>query len=579
MGTLVLSKSPGRSGIDQFAPEVLSTCRISECFLRCRGIEIKILTLYGWPKCAVDAAAKNNWLLAQAFNRIQTSRVPALVGGDFNDCPLHHPIWSSFAQAGYVELGQFAEEALSLELPNTCKEATRFDTMLVPPQLLQFVVHADVMRHAHVFDSHAPMRLYLRIPGSPPLQSAWRLPRPWSALCVDAGLLDTEYRAQATPVRPAWQGQSNDVDGKLRTWSAVVEESVSAALYAAHRADPLQQPLRALPAQYRGRCRPQVKVARVPPALPRPGRHGDPEPCAECTSVVSRQKLRQTRRLLTLYRGLVAFGRKRAIDPGLRWPVSLDQEWAAICRGSGYQGPFLAWLGRWPEFSVCSMRCPDAALVWDMYQVALFDYRALARQLHNAKRTLFRYRVQVDAKVGGSAMAFASVRPRPFLSLQQVKRHTAMSACVVSQRSFACREFQVARPGDFGLFSEVWFAGHAALVVGTTDGSVTCQFSESHDLVLPLSGRLEQEGLDCCPKAIDEALAAHWYPVWNRDTRQEEQDIAEWGGYSALLQRCQLPEVRVSVNMGDPQVWLGVIRRPQVHGGVWMEQLGLEAAT
>ena len=50
-----------------------------------------------------------------------------------------------------MELGRFAKEALALELPNTCKEATRFDTMLVPPQLLQFVVYADVMKDAHIF--------------------------------------------------------------------------------------------------------------------------------------------------------------------------------------------------------------------------------------------------------------------------------------------------------------------------------------------------------------------------------------------------------------------------------------------
>ena len=223
VGTLVLSRCPGRPAINPFAAEVAASCRISEYLLRYRGIELKVVCV------AVDAAAENNWLMGQALDRVQPSRVPALIGGDFNDDPCLQPLWPVFQQAGYVELGAFAKAAFALDLPNTCKSATRFDTMLVQQVLLPFIVHADVLSSAHIFDSHAPMRLHLRLPGEAPPLTTWRLPQSWTSSAVGAERFSANYGVKAAPVRLAWE-HSDDMDGKLRSWSAVVEDAVSHSL-------------------------------------------------------------------------------------------------------------------------------------------------------------------------------------------------------------------------------------------------------------------------------------------------------------------------------------------------------------
>ena len=317
VGTALFTRVPGRPAVDPFVDEVASSCRISECFVTCAGLEIKFITVYGGPQCAIDASAKNNWLLAQAYCRIQTSKIPAIVGGDFNSDPTAHPVWASFCQAGYVELGQFAREALATELPPTCKSSTRFDTMLVPSSLLPYVERADVMSQSHIFDSHSPMRLQLRVPGSRPLKYQWQLPCSWAPLAVPADLVAARYLEFSKPVRSAFKVDMDDMSNKLQVWSLVNEAAVSRALAGECRVNPQCRtpPMRQLPARFRGRCKPRHRTPQVEPKLPRHARDGEPQPQTEVTQVVCRQRLRQARRLLTYHRGLASYFQKVEADP------------------------------------------------------------------------------------------------------------------------------------------------------------------------------------------------------------------------------------------------------------------------
>ncbi|CAE7812076.1 unnamed protein product, partial [Symbiodinium sp. CCMP2456] len=130
--------------------------------------------IYDYP----HAAAKNDLLLAWAYQRATLSCVPALVAGDFNTCPTELT-WQAFQGLGWVELGSFASLVHGLHLPSTFKGATRYDTFLLPPSLFQFFSSADVMTDEHVQMALVP---------------------------------------EASPV------------DKLRLWSATVEEAVSVAL-------------------------------------------------------------------------------------------------------------------------------------------------------------------------------------------------------------------------------------------------------------------------------------------------------------------------------------------------------------
>ena len=342
-GVAAFSRLPCRPAVLPLPSEMQASCRITECFVRLHDFEVKCITIYGVPRCLPDAAAKNNLLLAWAYQRATVSCVPALIGGDWNTDP-------------WVELGQFAQAAHGLFLPPTCKQATRFDTFLLPPTLLQYFHGADVLTEAHLFDSHAPMRLHLRPPGRLASKWMWPLPRPYTEV-LRAPILPPCAYDQASPssVRQAYSAQvpENKCGDKVRLWSATVEKAVVFAVRAEHVADPTRQSFRTLPKSHRGRCRNIDRRQACPPRLPRPARHGDPEPVAEVTSVRSRQRLRQLRRLPTFAQGLRKHhsGSFRGPSAPDGWPLSLTSEWRAVQSAAGYGVAFADWVLQFPCFT------------------------------------------------------------------------------------------------------------------------------------------------------------------------------------------------------------------------------------
>ena len=340
LGAAVFSKFPCRPALQEMPMEQVQSCRISECFVRIGQLEIKIITVYGWPMCGPDAAAKNNLLLAWAYNRATASRLPAMVGGDFNVLPQSLPAWNAFAQLGWVEAGDFVASALQVNLPPTCKGATRHDTLLLPPFLQQFLIGADVLTEACLFDAHSPMRLHFRFPRAGFEPYHWRLPKSFAEFGVQPEDIGLRYRDFGSSVGTALRTAEAAAAGSaLSAWSAAVEQAVSCSLSNKAQAEPeLGWPV-TLPKAYRGRCVPRDRVVKVLPAVPRRAREGQPQPVAEATSVRSRHKLRQWRWLHDLLSGLRKLPRKTG--PARQVLLSnLRKEWRAICHAPGYVPQF-----------------------------------------------------------------------------------------------------------------------------------------------------------------------------------------------------------------------------------------------
>ena len=117
LGTAVFTNLPCRYSLSELAPEVQASCRLSECFVKCGPVELRVLTAYGTPRCLPDASFKNDTLLSWIFERATASMVLTIVGGDFNTMPTALPAWRSFAARGWCELGSFIKETQGVELP------------------------------------------------------------------------------------------------------------------------------------------------------------------------------------------------------------------------------------------------------------------------------------------------------------------------------------------------------------------------------------------------------------------------------------------------------------------------------
>ncbi|CAE7397534.1 unnamed protein product [Symbiodinium sp. CCMP2592] len=511
------------------------------------------------PRCLPDASQHNNRLLAWAYERATTSCVPAIVGGDFNVLPQDLPAWSAFAQQGWMELGEFVATVHNIELPCTCKGATRFDTFLLPPCLLQFFHNADVLEDCHLFDSHAPMRLHLRVPGPMVPRWIWPAPKTFTDLLRQTSDLEEHYVRQAHNVRPVFGHQvpENQDGDQLRLWAATVEEAVHTALQQQNRADPTKQPVKGLPTAYRGRCRQVDRKVACPPRLPRAGRNGDPEPFDEDTTVLGRQRLRQLRRLVTFRQGYLKHqaGTFKGAYSHDGWPVSLHREWQAITKAPGYGRTFPSWVLQWPCFLTWPTGFPPLPYLEDLISFVRFDVEALNRQQAKMKNAMFRFKLDVDEKDYGCSKTFARIRPPskpPFHSVQVQSCQEVQTCCFHSHQ---LRSFHVPDATKFDLLCQVFYCAVPGQVTAKQGNEVTVLFPQDDDVVLPLRGQLVRSRKDCSWQGVVGALMDYWHPIWNRDTRAEEADISHWSQFSTLLHRLHSPCPPFEVNMLDAQAW------------------------
>ena len=131
-----------------------------------------------------------------------------------------------------------------------------------------------------------------------------------------------------------------DLERAFLAWGRRWEQAVHLALAEAHRQDPIKFPASGLGKKHRGRCKPRLCKFVPVCAAARAGRHGDFTPSEEASTVLTRQRVRQVRRLESLLRNLLTH-RQRGCPPD--GADTLCQQWRAIRNAAGYGQSFVLW--------------------------------------------------------------------------------------------------------------------------------------------------------------------------------------------------------------------------------------------
>ena len=179
--------------VPQIPAAMLATTGLVEAMVRFGPIEMRVIALYGWPRNSRDHKDRNQALLEMALQRVQTSGVPTLLGGDLNADVTELPVWEQFRTLTYVEAFTFASDRLQVSLPPTCKGSTRHDTFLIPSFLQPLVCKAEVLDTDHLFDAHSPMVLTCALPHAYPARLQWNLPQSWVQFEPDRHDIQSAY--------------------------------------------------------------------------------------------------------------------------------------------------------------------------------------------------------------------------------------------------------------------------------------------------------------------------------------------------------------------------------------------------
>lgn len=138
-----------------------------------------------------------------------------------------------------------------------------------------------------------------------------------------------------------------------------------------HHSDPVKFPIKGLAPKYRGRCQPPKFVKPTPIR----SIHQDPtmayNPPGEPTALKTCQKIRQTRRLVSLFRqvnrSLLHHHSWQQIPPATR--DNLQKEWGRIKEAQGYGSSWSSWILGFECVSCISSSVPPLSALHVLLQI------------------------------------------------------------------------------------------------------------------------------------------------------------------------------------------------------------------
>ena len=425
--------------------------------------------------------------------------------------------------------------------------------MLLDPLLVPYFEDAWVLNKEKLFDAHDPICLKLRCPHTVPCVRRWNLPHAWSQHEPNATILRDKFSSAVPGLHRTIQAcdSPESLTDAFRQWASQVEDAVHLTLKSQHEMNPLQNPTSGLPKRARGRCCPRKLIQRPVVQCSRPARKADFAPDCDATTVLTRLKVRQVRRVESLLRAL----RSRAVrciyntrDPQL-WA-----EWRAIQRARGYPPNFPAWVLQTAHF-VAFPDFPTVSWLEDLHALLRVDCNGLVQQEAQLRKNNFKFAVQLDSQFASARQGYAAVRgpSHPPFTEVPARRECHITHCL--QQGPEQAWFTLQQPTCFFVHAQAEFNDCSCRVVEVDLDRVLLQGSN-----LPTEGRLVQHHTACTPEDLSAEFCHFWEPMWQRDPDPQEQSAEDWTAVDALLEHAPLLPV-VPLELDSVPVWRATIQR------------------
>ena len=570
LGVAVASLFPVRAPFKQESSQGEAACRLVTAHARIGPLHVRVIVAYGWPANHTAAAAKNDQLFSEIAEIVSTSPVPALIGGDFNVDVTALPCWQVFRRMGYAEFFGHFRQRFGVQLPATCRQSTRHDSLLLPYIFQQLLIGGKVDTDGHLFDSHAPLIASFRMPQCNPCKQVWRKPDSWMPLHPDGALVETAYTEGRCALAQSLAACSSkdDLEAAFLAWASGVEAAVDAALHQQHAADPLRNPVGTLPRKCRGRCQYRFTKAQPFPIAAPAARGGDYAPPDEALSHRSRHKVKQVRRLQAFTRRLAATRRAGAIS--IAQQVSFWREWRAIDRAHGYPPSFQDWILNVASFveyfpppaCVRLVSCADLPALppsdWleDVLAYVRFECDAVVRQ-EQASRLQFKAYCRHLDSAAGLKSAYAMLRPAPaapFNAIPVLEKQRARLQCCAHD---GWGLYRVDAPEFFRAGCPAHAGDHEAEIGSTVQDEI---HGPRLWVRIPSCPLLEDTWLSqhtdaSTPRELHRQFLDFWNPVWNRDCGPDTRDLEPWHDFLCSLPECPAAAAELKLELNDLQFW------------------------
>ena len=524
LGAAIMTKHPHRSFSDTLNPATEQSRRVVSSVVSCGSIDILFIAVYFQAGKTAETKVVNNHLLQEVYVHAMGTNMPFIVAGDFN-IEIHRlEAFPCFMALGCVELFQYHRRVFGFDLPPTCKEATRNDTMLIHPLLVPYIRRIQV-GDQFLFADHRPVLVDFDFPIHAVPEQQWFVPKSWSLFPLDKAILERNFRHREsqTPIDLDDISDASPADS-LRLWSQRIEQSVDDTIRYMHRTDAFRYPTKSLPRQFRGRCQ---KPKMIPITIPKGSKHDITEaynPPCESTSVRSRQKIRQVRRLRCLQRLCQKHGHQESHIDLSSHPSDLLPLWQAIRLAPGYGRSWERWILQFDVITTVHINSVTWNDLDNMLQITKFDSDLYCRQEHKLRMASNKHLAKLDQTHKSGAKPYKSLKADENKILPGFP---IMHECLATLRRSPKGEvhIQIHSPIQFKLYAKLMF-GTAELILLAQEA---CHLRASLiSGVCPTQDMVRQHTFVYRATDMTEPFRAYWSQYWNRDSEEEELGDSAW---------------------------------------------------
>ena len=524
LGAAIVTKHPHRPLRDSMSPATEQSRRVVSSVVSCGSFDVLFIAVYFQAGKTAETKVVNNHLLQEVYVHAMGTNMPFIVAGDFNIEVHRLEAYACFAALGCIELFHYHRRVFGFDLPPTCKEATRNDTMLIHPLLVPYI-HRISVGDQFLFADHRTVLVDFTFPTQTIPEQQWFVPKSWSLFPLDKALLERNFRKRESQVPTEFTSLCNAGPAELLSqWSQQVEQTVDDTLRQMHRADAFRNPTKSLPRQFRGRCR---KPTLVPITIPRSSKHDVTDaynPPCESTSVRSRQKIRQVRRIRRLQRLCQRYGLADS-------PVALSSHqsdllplWKSIRLAPGYGRSWERWILQFDIVPIVQVDYVTLDDLDNMLQITKYDADLYCRQEHRFRMTSNKHAAWLDQTHKSGAKLYRSLKAEENKILPGFP---VTHECLATLRRSPKGEvhIQIHYPVKFQLYAKMTF-GDAELVLLNQQA---CHLRASLvSGICPTQALLRQH--TCVYRVADMTgpFRAYWSQYWNRDTEEEEATDTTW---------------------------------------------------
>ena len=557
LGTAILTRLPSRDPRHVFPPVVWETCRVNSTIVSTGCLDILIVSTYFQTGKSAEARVVNNQLLHDLLSYVLSIDLPFVIAGDFNTDIHKLDAFTYFRNMGCQEMFQFHRQAFGFDLPPTCKGATRFDSMIIHPVLAKYIHRIDIGPE-HQFADHCVAHVQFNLPTKLVDTHSWFAPKSWTVFSIPQDTFACQYRRTRCP---AVTSLSADPAECLHQWSLRIEKALHQTLNLHKATEPLQQTQGFLPKTFRGRCAPPRLVRNSCPRTPKHDITGQYEPPTEVTSLKSRQKVRQVRRLRSLER---LFKKYDLLDSHLsqcvhssRWS-ELQHLWQVICSANGYGSSWDHWILQFESIPAVPQDLPTYDQLYSFRQITQYDADLYCQHEAKLQRQSRQHALNLDIQYK-SCSQFYYKR----LKDSEVKVLPGFPIKLTAQASL-CRSdkgpvmLTIHQPVSFRLYAAATFGTAQLRIMEQCDSRIRCHVLHG---CVPTHGDLVQEVFAFDVHQMAAPFAEYWSQFWNRDSQQDECSDQPWIQTLDTLCARIPPSTPLQVQWDDPDVLQQTIRR------------------